>query len=295
MEAVIQDLSQALSLSNREVSTAFWMLVLFLMAMCIKALREGLFAILKVISMKRMRRWALIMVTYTALICAGLYFTDLWSFRDMKATLLWLLSAGFYMVYQTVNREPPPKQLVGGILRNGFSIAVILEFLVGGVDLPFFIVFLLIPIAAFFAFISGPSNTNNPHEALGRRFANKVLLVIGCGLFIYATVVIIFDWENFWQLQTLRSFLLPISLSVLFIPYLWAILTYLAYEHITWRLYALPLPPSKRDIFMLRAFWEFGFRYHEVRNWWRYSIQTQPKDYESLINSLAESRSREYF
>ena len=73
----------------------------------------------------------------------------IWSLSDFKATVPWLITAGLDMEHCTMDREPSPKQLIRGIARNGLSIAVLLDFLIGWVEIPLWVALLLIPIAAF--------------------------------------------------------------------------------------------------------------------------------------------------
>jgi hypothetical protein len=279
-----------MDLNNREIATLVWLFVSFVVILKIQWMRDGILAAIKVIFMRRMLRWSLIMCGYLAVTCYGLHRIDMWSLADLKASVLWLITAGFYMVYQTVHDEPLPRELFSGTFKNGFNIAVVLEFLIGTVSLPLLAELVLLPAAAFLTFIASPSKSDGTQALQVRRFANALLTVIGAFLIIHALTSNFLGWETFWQAQTAHQFFMPILLSFALIPYLWGILCYLAYEQIMWRFNALPLPASRRRFFMLKALCEFGFRYYEVRNWWRYSIQTRPEDYSALIHSLAESK-----
>ena len=120
-----------MELNNREIAALFWLLVSALVILRIGWMREGMLAFFKVIFMRRMMRWSLYMCGYLSLICYGLHMIELWSLADLKATLLWLITAGFYMVYHAVNEEPLPGKLFSETFKNGFNIAVVLEFFVG--------------------------------------------------------------------------------------------------------------------------------------------------------------------
>lgn len=279
-----------MEINNREVAALFWLLASAIVILRVKWMREGVIALFEVIFMRRMVRWSFYMCGYLSLICYGLHMIELWSLADLKATLLWLITAGFYMVYHAVNEEPLPGKLFSETFKNGFNIAVVLEFFVGIVSLPLPVEIILLPIAAFFTFIASPSKSDGRQELRVRNFASSVLTLIGFLLILHALIANILGWSTFWQAETARQFFMPILLSFAFIPYIWGILPYLAYEHIVWRYRALPLTLEQRPYFMLKAFGAFGIRYQEVRNWWRYSIRYRPEDYTALLRSLAESK-----
>ncbi len=280
----------ALDITTREAALIIWLGLLLCLILRIRALREGLGAIFKVTFRGPILRWLILMCLYVCLICFVLNRFDLWQFKDLKATLLWLLSAGFYMLYRTADEKPTPKQLIFGIFREGFNLAVILEFLISTFTFSFWVEFCLVPIAGFFMFIASPNKSDDPRAQIAVRFADNALTLIGLAALLYAGIKTVLHWEEFWQAPTAHAFLLPIVLSILFIPLLWALLTYIAYENAFLRIRVLSGELTHPTLLKLRLIWAFGIRYHEVNRWWAYCIVNRPEGDTNLLKSMAISR-----
>ena len=276
--------------SSREIASLIWGLLLLLLVLSNKVLREGLFAVFKVIFSRAIIKWSSLMLAYIFGTCYLLKQFGAWNLHDLKATFLWLVSAGLYMVYQAVKDKPSPRDLIGGIFRNGFNIAVILEFFVSNYTFSIFVELIIVPVAFFLVFISSPSRTDDPRAQLAVNFANSALSWIGLFLLLRGIVIAVAQWGEFWNLQTAHSFLLPIALSLTFLPFLWIVLTHTAYEHCFLRLGSFSKGVDKIQRLKLWMFWEFGLRYHEVWNWWRYYVINKPIGYHEIKKSFTASR-----
>lgn len=276
--------------SSREIASIAWGSVLLFFVLRNKILREGLFAVFTVIFSRPIIKWSSLMLAYVCLTCYLFYQLDVWDFYDLKATFLWLISAGLYMVYQAVKETPSPADLIFGNFRNGFNIAVILEFFVSNYTFSIFVELLIAPVAFLLVFISSPSKTDDPKAKLAVTFANSALSWIGLFLLVRGLVIAVAQWGDFWRVQTAHSFMLPIALSITFLPFLWIVLTHTAYEHCFLRLATFSKEVDRIDRLKFWMFWEFGIRYHQVWNWWRYYIIEKPESYQAIKQSFAVSR-----
>jgi len=276
-------------MTSRETATAIWLFFLLIFVLRNKVLREGLGAVLTVIFRGPVRRWSILLCLYVILLCIGLSELGLWNSGDLKATLIWLPTAGLYMVYRTGFEQPEPRQLISRIFREGFKLSVILEFLISNFTFPFLVEFCLVPMAAFLAFIAAPGKVDDPRARLAERFADNALTLVGLGLLLHATIQTALNWHEVWQSPTALALLLPILLSILTIPFLWALLTYMSYQDAFLRVRMLLKDSKLPRCFKLRLFCSFGIRYHEVRQWWRYCVAKRANSPEALRWSLTES------
>ncbi|GEM_PF-5581890 len=276
--------------SSRELASVAWGSLLLLVVLRSKVLREGLFAVFKVIFTRPIIKWSSLMITYVCLICYLFNQLGMWRLPDIKPTFLWLISAGLYMVYRSVKETPSPAALVGGIFREGFNIAVILEFLVSKYTFSIYLELVLVPVAFFLIFISSPSKTDDPRAKLAVNFANSALSWIGLFLLVRSLVIVVTELSDFWSFQTAHAFLLPMALSLSFLPFLWIVLTHTAYGHVFMRLGVFSKSLEKTTCLKFWMFWEFGFRYYEVWNWWQYYVIEKPEGYNDIKQSLALSK-----
>lgn len=276
--------------SSREIASLAWGSLLLFFVLRNKVLRDGLLAVFTVIFSRPIIKWSSLMLAYVCATCYLFNLLGVWSLHDFKATFLWLISAGLYMVYQAVKETPSPSDLIGGIFRNGFNIAVILEFFVSNYTFSIFVELIIVPVAFFLVFISSPSKTDDPRARLAANFAKSALSWVGLFLLLRGIVIAVAQWGDFWSVQTAHSFLLPIALSITFLPFLWAVLTHTAYEHCFLRLDIFSKGVDEIQRLKLWMFWEFGLRYYEVWNWWQYYIIEKPESYQEIKQSFARSR-----
>ncbi|MDQ8205938.1 hypothetical protein QEH52_00320 [Coraliomargarita sp. SDUM461003] len=198
------------------------------------------------------------------------------------------------MTYRTANEQPDPRELIRSIFEQGLSLAVLLEFFVGWAKVPFLLAFVLLPVATFLNLMAEPSATDEKQAAIVRQFATKALTVIGLGIGLYAVIYTIVNWNEFWRMETAREFLLPVLLNLLFLPFLWILLTYMAYELAHLRPRFIKPAQSRPKRVMVLLFWEFGIRYKEVKHWSLYCIKKPPSDNKSLVQSFSSSRDTRY-
>lgn len=290
MHGLIATPKMPIDFSSREIATLAWTGVILFFVLRSKVLREGLLAIFEVIFCRPIIKWSSFMLIYVGFACYGFHLLGAWSVSEIKPTILWLLSAGLYMVYHVVRERPNPSCLIGGVFRDGFNIAVILEFFVSSYTFSVYVELLLVPVAGFLAFISTPPKTDDPRAAIAVKFANSALSCIGLFILIRAMTMTLLEWSDFWSIQTAHSFLIPIALSLSFLPFLWIVQVHTAYEHSFSRLgvYSNNLDQVWRLKFWM--FWEFGFRYYEVWNWWQYYVINKPESYAEIKRSFALSK-----
>lgn len=279
-----------LNFTSRETAIFVWLVILLIFILRNETLRKGLGAVLMVIFRGPIRRWSMLLFIYIGLLCFALQQISLWQSNDLKATLIWLTTAGFYMLYRTGFEQPEPKELIGRVFREGFNLAVILEFMISSFTFPLFVEFCLVPMAALLAFIASSKQADDPRAQLAVRFADNILTLIGFGMLAHAGIQTAIHWQEVWQEPTAFALLLPIFLSILTIPFLWLLLTYMAYRDAFLRMHYLFNEFVIPRFFQLQLIWTFGIRYHEVRQWWRYCVATRPASVEALNLSLANSR-----
>jgi hypothetical protein len=82
--------------------------------------------------------------------------------------------------------------------------------------------------------------------------------LIGIGFFAYALYNVIIDFKGFVTLQNLRTFLLPIILTVIFLPFIYLLAVYVTYDLIFVRLKIIVNDPK----IVRYAKWQTVFAFH---------------------------------
>ena len=111
------------------------------------------------------------------------------------------------------------------------------------------------PILIFLAMINAFSETDKKYEVVNQ-FTTVVLAVIGYGFIVFAVIKTIINYRDFLSLSSLHSFLLPIILTLTFIPFTYFMALYMRYENIFFRMKLLIKDPelvryAKRNIFRI--------------------------------------------
>ena len=139
------------------------------------------------------------------------------------------------------------------------------------------------------ASVSGLSWISRETEyAPARKLLSVLIAVFGIALVSFTIQMIARDPGSFFRAGTLTDFALPISLSILFLPFMFILVLYVRYENAFVRIRFMydhvPLQRRAKRIAMCR----FHVRTVLLKRWLRYIQSNRPRDPESLEASVIQ-------
>ena len=212
--------------NSREIAVGIWV-VLFLILACTKKDIRDQFS--KLIASVKGIILTLIffMVIYNVAVVWALETLGLWRITQLKDTILWFIFTGLAVAFQLINQNQG--QSIKSVLKNNAKLIIFFEFVVNAYTFPLLIEIILFPMLVISGWLKGMSKYDSKYSS-AEKFANWVLSLAGTGIIINLIINITYDHKNFMSFYTLHDILLPVILTILFLPFIYILMLYIAYE-----------------------------------------------------------------
>lgn len=220
--------------NNREIAIAVWILVIFIILLFIRGIRESLKDLVKVLFHRKILILVLSIIVHTVGITFVLHLLNFWNISLLKDTILWLCFSGIVICFRYVSSKED-ENLLRNIIIDNIKIVIIIEFITNLFTFPLAAELVLIPFMAFIAGLDVIAKTDKKNISVVR-LLNGLQIIIGLFILIYAFSQAIADYKNIVNLDTLKSFLLAPLLAVLFSPFVYFMALLVKYELLFLRL-----------------------------------------------------------
>ena len=205
--------------NNREIATGIWLVIVAIFAGRSKAVRESMADLSKMFTNPKIAVPILLMVAYVGLEVVFLKRLSFWDTSLLKDTLYWFILSGFALLMNIIGEKEPGKFFKETVLQC-VGITVALEFLLNLYTLPLLGEFFLLPVLFLIAAASVMAE-NDPKYAPVGKLSSGIQSVLGVLLFVYVGWSLYVNHAELTSRTTLDSFLLPILLTLLFLPFLY--------------------------------------------------------------------------
>lgn len=214
--------------NNREITVFAWLLVVTLFVFKNRKVRKSAASIFETVLAWKILIPVLLLVGYMGGISYFLSRIELWNVTLLKDTLFWFFSAGMMTTYKYVgakNGDIPIREL----LYDNLKFVVILEFIMNTFTFELWAELLIVPVFTVVvmmnAFVEASKGDRDVARLLG-----GIQGVLGFALVGHVLYRAVDDYQIFGTLDTMRSFLLPILLSIAIIPAAYLMALYTSYE-----------------------------------------------------------------
>ncbi|CUX55765.1 putative inner membrane protein [Agrobacterium tumefaciens str. CFBP 5621] len=245
-------------LNNREVATlVYFGFFLAFVVFWKKGRPLALDVIRAFFSPKLALIWVL-MSLYVAGCVWLLAWLDLWDWPNLKSTLLWWLTVGFASVFEAQQLKDKP-HVLGKMVRDAFTFSTVLLFVAELVSFPLWVELLMLPALVFLTLLI----------AVGAHQTDKLLrglqAVAGLIILFFSYWLVAGRLTEFWSLNTLREFGLPLLLWLAFVPFIFLLAMYMAYEETFTRLQMRPKQAPIVRYARWRALSAFGWNINALK------------------------------
>lgn len=220
--------------NNREIASGIWLLILFILMIKKKDVRQSLKGLLKTLLNKKILVSILLMFISTAMIVLILYYIHFWDISLLKDTIIWFLFSGIVTCVNAITSRSDENQFKKIIYEN-LKVLILIEFIVNYYIFPLIIELIIMPIITLILLLDIFTDNKEKFSSV-KKLIKTLQTTIGLFLIYYFINNLVSSYQGFISYNTLKSFLLPIVLSLFFLPFIYLFLLYAKYDMIFVRL-----------------------------------------------------------
>ncbi len=220
-------------LSNREISIIVWLLLIFIFLIAISKGSFGKFLlVLKALVSKKIIPFYIAIGIYLFSIVGLFNKFGVWEFSLYKDFIYWFLTTGIVLFYGA--KDLKNYNDFTKIILTATSLTIILEFIIGFYNFSLIWELILVPMLTFISLLAlvAEMKKEDSNSKLVATILNTVLAIFGFGFLIYAIYQLVNNYNEFFTLSNLKSFLLPPIFTLLFLPFIYYIVLYIRYERV---------------------------------------------------------------
>nr|WP_315142076.1 hypothetical protein [uncultured Flavobacterium sp.] len=220
------------SLSNREIAILFWIVVIFTVLIFISKSSNSFLGVVKAFFDKKLVYCYIIIGAYLFLVITILNKTIFWEAYLFKDFAIWLV--GFAMVsFFNINKINTNSELIKRFLKI-FSATIIIDFSINFFTFNLGWELIIVPVVSFIAILQyfAEINKEKPGYEQVSSFLKWVLTIIGFSLLGYVIHKLYHNYNEILKINNLKSFLIPVILSVLYFPIILLFASVMKYENI---------------------------------------------------------------
>lgn len=237
----------------------------------LKALFQPAFVVLQTISIM----WILASIVLLAQL-------DLWRWDNLKTTLVWALTFAPVTIFE-YQKAVQGRDFFRRSLVDIAGATVFVQFVVDEYTFPYLAELVVMALLTFLGLLRSVASLNPDTKSLEKPLT--VLLSLA-GLIYLASAFIQLAGKvsDFAAFSTLREFLVPILLSLAFLPVVYALAVYASYEENFGRLRVFIEDPLLRAYARRKATFAFGLNLKQLNRWSREVVSARP-DTEAAVRT----------
>lgn len=217
--------------STREIAIFIWFLILLIFAIRTKEVRNSIVRVIKAFFNRKLFLAFCTLLIYILLVVFILSVIGFWDISLLKDTVFWTLFSGI-VLFMNINKIENVNYF-SSLIKDNIKVIVIWEFLFNFYTLSLIGELVLIPVVSLFSIMEVFAEHSSKQEENQKKvvtFCKNVLGLIGLGLIVYVVYKTITKYELLFSVSNIKSFLLPILLAILTLPYFYALALYMNYE-----------------------------------------------------------------
>lgn len=212
--------------NNREVSLLFWISVVVLFLL-FSNIRKSVLPLLKTLTNKMFLLIFSLIGLYLYGIILILKNLEVWQNSNVKDVLFWLFSVGLILVFKI--NDAKSNTYFKGIFFSAIKWTIVLEFVVNLYNFSLLSEIIILPVLVFLIMTQTVAEMDEKHKNVSKVLQN-VTTVVGLFIFFYSLYKTVMNFETVLTIQNLVTFLLPSTITILFIPFIYCLALYSTYE-----------------------------------------------------------------
>lgn len=272
--------------NNREIALGIYLAIIIIIALSKKDIRKSVSDLLKVFFSGKLLIVFGVILIYVIFSLILLAKFEYWDISLLKGTMLWFLFTSLVLISK-VNKKSEQDDFLKSIIIANFQIIVLLEFISNLFVFDLLVEMILQPVLFVVAGIIAFSENDNKAREVKVLF-EWVLSFLGVLLLVFTVYNIFDNLESVLTIDNLRDILLPPTLTLLFIPFIYLLALYIKYEIYFIRLNHLNQNNPLNFYAKLRILLFFNFR---LKKFIRFSRRHTTIDYQTKkdVNNILKN------
>ncbi|TXE06410.1 hypothetical protein [Algoriphagus aquimarinus] len=203
--------------SNRELAAIIWIFLSILGLQFNRKTRILSGNVVKAFFASRILFVIFLALLYSSLIVFLLHQLNFWDFSLLKDSIYWFIGSAVLIII-SLTKANKERDFFKNLLRESLKLVLILEFVVNLHQFGLMTELLLLPIILFLMMIQVVAGREEKTQKV-KSLIDWVLVIFGFAMLGISIQHILADFRGFATIPNLGSFLLPIILSISFIPF----------------------------------------------------------------------------
>ena len=220
--------------NNREIALISYLLIFIIWALVQKKIRKSFISVIKAILAWKILASIFSLIIYVAIVVYGLFKIGLWEKFLIKDSIYWTFGVGL-VIMMSFDKALKEEHYFKNLVKENFKVLLIIEFIVGLYVFGIITEFILMPFVILFSMLLGYTEVYKEHEQV-RKLVNGLLGILGTVYIIYSGYHIYSDFNGFATTGNFKTFLFPILMSILFLPFAYSYALLVHYETLFVRL-----------------------------------------------------------
>lgn len=217
--------------STRELALSIWLIILLVILL---AWNKGRYHFKKVIASAFASKLIVLyisLIIYTSIVFTLLWLLGFWDACLLKDAIVWMLFSALGILF-SLNKAKDVSYFAN-LIKSSVTVIVIVQFLINLHPFSLLVELITLPILTFLAILSVYSECyakNNKDYQKVHSCLNKLLGIVGLGYIGFALYETIIGFKTTHWSDVSKQFMLPVILTISFIPYFWGLALYMKYE-----------------------------------------------------------------
>lgn len=220
---------------------------------------------------------------YISVVLIALRYMGVWRKTPPATILIWIICVAFMMLFKSdhANKHDFFKSKV----KENLRIVLIMEFIVNFYTLDLWLELLFVPLMAVVGGMMAIAERDSQYDPV-RKLLNGFMVLVGIFSTGYAFRMAVVDFKSFATIATLESFILPILLTLAFLPFVYLVAIYTTYESLFIRLQFFIKDQSLLKYTKKRTLQVFHFRLVALDEWSKNIYKLNLVDHQSVEEAL---------
>lgn len=216
--------------NNREIAVGLWLIVLIIFAASKKVVRSSFADVIKSFLNLKIIIPLLLSFMPSVLVVGLLAYLNIWDLSVLKETIYWVIGAGIIM-FGKFNGVKDLRSLYKQTAKENLALVVVLEFIIWLYVFPLWAELLFVPLVTFIVLLATVSKyIKSDGIEITRKVLNGTQVFIGLVILLLAFINFARSPGALFTYQNLELFLLPLILSLTYVPSVYFIALYSKYE-----------------------------------------------------------------
>ncbi|SQF99003.1 Uncharacterised protein [Paucimonas lemoignei] len=274
-------------LNNREIAIALWLILAATYIYSAERMREVRSAFKKLVFLFQSRTLMIVFslaAVYTVAMVYLLLDWELWNIDQLKNTVFWFFSVGLLSIYNLDKIKIDPHFFKNSVIGN-LRVLAILQFVIGIYSLPLLAELFLVPFMVVVGMMIPIAESDTKYLQV-KKLLSGIVIFFGLFTLVYTGYMLATDFKELGQEKTFYDFIVPALLTVMYLPFVFAMMTYSTYETVFVRLQFTVQDRRLRSFARLYAVVFFNFRLDAIRRWADHIARVEVVSHRQLVSTF---------